>query len=115
MAPLPDGGLNISWKSDVTSKQEKYIVELVRNDTGANQTIETSTPRAKLQDLYPGAGYQIKVFALSHNLNSEPHVSFTAVYPNPPRNLTIIEVKDNKVTLNWQRPRNSLFSGYSVR
>ena len=28
-------GLDISWKSDVTSRQEKYVVVYVRNDTGA--------------------------------------------------------------------------------
>ena len=49
VAPLPGGGLNISWKSDVTSRQEKYIVEFVRNDTGTNETIETATPRVRLQ------------------------------------------------------------------
>ena len=27
-------GLNVSWKSDVTSKQDKYAVVYIRNDTG---------------------------------------------------------------------------------
>lgn len=27
-------GLNISWKSDVNSRQEKYEVTYIRNDTG---------------------------------------------------------------------------------
>ena len=29
-------GLNISWKSDVTSRQDKYAVVYNRNDTGKN-------------------------------------------------------------------------------
>ena len=54
-------GLNISWKSDVTSKQEKYVVVYVRNDTGRPTNIETIKPKIKLENLYPGAGYEIKV------------------------------------------------------
>ena len=88
MASIP-GGLNISWKSDVTSKQDKYVVIYVRNDTGTPTSVETEEPRVTLEKLYPGAGYEIKVYALSHGLLSEPHISFTAVYPNPVRNLTI--------------------------
>lgn len=33
-------GLNVSWKSDVTSKQDKYAVVFVRNDTGNNYKID---------------------------------------------------------------------------
>ena len=115
MAPLPGGGLNISWKSDVTSRQEKYTVVYIRNDTGLPVTIETSIPRVRLKDLYPGAGYVIKVYALSHGLFSAPHISFTAVYPKPPRNLNIVGLDGNKVTLKWEAPLNSLLTGYVVR
>ena len=34
-----------------------------------------------------------QVFAVSHGLQSEPHRSFQAVTPNPPRNLTIAAVQ----------------------
>jgi receptor-type tyrosine-protein phosphatase beta len=114
VAPIP-GGLNISWKSDVTSKQDKYVVVYIRNDTGRPVNIETREPRVTLQGLYPGAGYEIKVYALSHSLLSEPHISFTAVYPNPIRNLTIERVVDNRVTLSWLPPQDSLFTAYVIR
>ncbi len=114
MAPIP-GGLNISWKSVVTSKQDKYVVVYIRYDTGRPVNIETREPRVTLQGLYPGAGYEIKVYALSHSLLSEPHISFTAVYPSPIRNLTIERVVDNKVTLSWLPPQESLFTGYVIR
>ena len=58
--PIP-GGLNISWRTDVTSKQEKYVVIYTRNDTGRDVTIQTPEKAASLRDLYPGAGYQIQV------------------------------------------------------
>ncbi len=111
---LPDG-LDISWKSDVTSKQEKYVVVYVRNDTGRPTNINTTVPKVKLTNLYPGAGYVIKVYAFSHGLLSEPHISFTTVYPNPPLNLSVDKVRGNKVTLKWQEPLNSLYTSYVIK
>ena len=108
-------GLDISWKSDILSRQEKYVVKYVRNDTGRPITINTTQPRARLPNLYPGAGYVIKVFALSHGLLSEPHESFTAAYPNPPSNLIVEKVRGNKVTLKWNPPQDSLYTGYIIR
>jgi len=58
--PIP-GGLDISWRTDVTSKQEKYIVVYTRNDTGRSVNIQTTDKEATLRDLYPGAGYKIQV------------------------------------------------------
>lgn len=72
-------GLNISWKSDVNSRQDKYEVSYSRNDTGEAKTILTTESRIVLKGLYPGAGYEVKVFAVSHGLRSEPHSYFLAV------------------------------------
>lgn len=72
-------GLNISWKSDVNSRQEKFEVMYARNDTGEIRTIWTNESRLVIQNLYPGAGYEVKVFAVSHGLRSEPHAYFQAV------------------------------------
>jgi len=109
------GGLNIDWRTDVTSKQEKYIVVYTRNDTGKSVNIQTTEKLASLRDLYPGAGYKIQVLAVSHNLQSEPHTTHTAVLPNPPQNLTVEKVDDNDVTLTWDPPANSLFTEYVIR
>ena len=68
-----------------------------------------------LTNLFPGAGYVIKVYALSHGLLSEPHILFRAVYPNPPRDFAVDRVEDNKVTLKWKKPLNSLYTGYLIR
>ena len=57
----------------------------------------------------------LQVYALSHSLLSEPHISFTAVFPNSIRNLTIEDVVDNKITLSWLPPQESLFTGYIIR
>lgn len=72
-------GLNISWKSDVNSKQEQYEVMYTRNDTGETKTVLTKDTRLVFKNLHPGAGYIVKVFALSNGLKSEPHEYFQAV------------------------------------
>jgi receptor-type tyrosine-protein phosphatase beta len=72
-------GLNISWKSDVNSKQEKYEVTYSRNDTGESVSILTTESRLVIEDLRSGAGYQLQVVAISHGLRSEPHTYFQAV------------------------------------
>lgn len=42
-------------------------------------TTITTESKLVLEDLYPGAGYEVKVFAISHGLRSEPHDYFQAV------------------------------------
>lgn len=109
-------GLNISWKSDVNSRQEKYEVVHKRNNTGFEPEVTVTTePHLLLTNLYPGAGYQIKVFAISHGLHSEPHDYFQAVYPKPPKNLTMENVTSNSVVVRWVEPEDSLFSEFSIR
>ncbi|KAK8376280.1 hypothetical protein O3P69_008762 [Scylla paramamosain] len=114
LQPIPHG-LKISWKSDVTSKQDKYDVVYTRNDTALSVTRQTENTQVVLEDLYPGAGYEIKVYAVSHGLWSEPHVYFQAVYPNSVRNLTITGTSNSSVSLAWQPPINSLSTHYVVR
>lgn len=72
-------GLNISWKSDVNSKQDKYEVQWIRNDTNERNIKTTYESKIILSHLYPGAGYLVKVFAISHGLKSEPHEYFQPV------------------------------------
>ncbi|XP_058822089.1 tyrosine-protein phosphatase 10D isoform X2 [Topomyia yanbarensis] len=108
-------GLNISWKSDVNSRQEKYEVTYTRNDTNDGKTVLTTESRLVFTNLYPGAGYEVKVFAVSHGLRSEPHSYFQAVYPNPPRDMTIEKVTSNSVLVRWKPPERSEFTEYSIR
>ncbi|XP_025830814.1 tyrosine-protein phosphatase 10D-like [Agrilus planipennis] len=113
--PLIDG-LNISWKSDVNSKQDKYEIQLIRNDTLENILRNTYESRIVLTNLYPGAGYTVKVFAISHNLKSEPHEYFQPVFPRPPQNMTIEKTSaKNTVIVQWHKPADSLVSEYAIR
>lgn len=72
-------GLNISWKSDVNSRQDEYEIFCIRNGTKEEIRRRTMDTRFVFRDLHPGANYEIKVFAISHGLRSEPHSHFQAV------------------------------------
>ncbi|CAG7729269.1 unnamed protein product [Allacma fusca] len=110
-------GLNISWKSDVTSRQDMYLIEYTRNDTGENFNKTTGEGQLQviIQDLFPGAAYNIQLYAVSHRLLSEKHTYFQAVFPNPPRNLTALKVSNSSIFVRWLPPVKSLYSGYVVR
>ncbi|XP_076291656.1 protein tyrosine phosphatase 10D isoform X2 [Lasioglossum baleicum] len=108
-------GLNISWKSDVNSRQEKFEVTHNRNDTGESATTLTTESHIVLEDLYPGAAYEVKVFAISHSLRSEPHDYFQAVLPKPPKNLSFERITSNTVVVRWEAPTNSLYTEFSIR
>ena len=78
-----------------------------------------------------------QVLAVSHELQSEPQTSYTAVLPNPARNLSILAVQvkrfiieevnigskninfvssqDATISLQWLPPVNSLLTEYNIR
>ncbi|CAG0893051.1 unnamed protein product [Darwinula stevensoni] len=130
LSPLPHG-LNISWKWDVTSRQDSYAVVYTRNDTGEQVTEKTEEPRITLDGLYPGAGYSIKVYAISNGLWSEPHVYFQAVCElkysieiqsiqqmtaNIRENLKVLGSKnESSVKLEWDPPLDSIYDGFIIR
>ena len=114
LKPVP-GGLNISWRTDVTSKQEKYVIIYTRNDTGQVMRKQTTDKAVAITDLFPGAAYQIQVYAVSHGLESEPHDSFQSVPPRPPLELRVTSVVDTNVSLAWTPPRDSLYTEFVIR
>ncbi|XP_077287900.1 protein tyrosine phosphatase 10D isoform X2 [Arctopsyche grandis] len=110
-------GLNISWKYDVNSKQDKYEVWYRRNDTGHVEKVSTMDTRLVIRNLFPGAVYEVKVIALSHDLPSEPHEYFQAVLPHPPTNMSIERVSSNSVLVHWTGPdlAESIVKEYAIR
>lgn len=110
-----DKGLTISWKSDVTSRQDMYLVEYTRNDTGEQFNATTVEGQIIINDLYPGATYSVHLYAVSHGLLSEKHDYYQTVFPNPPRNLSVARVSNSSIYLRWLQPHSSLYSGYVLR
>ncbi|KAI1301523.1 Tyrosine-protein phosphatase 10D [Halotydeus destructor] len=107
--------LNVSWKSDVTSRQDSYKVVWLRNDTKHKEETTTKNNWLLLEDLFPGAGYEIKVYAISYGLVSEPHSYFQVIFPRPPRNLQSIGATNSTVLLTWSPPVDSLVDQYLIR
>lgn len=107
--------LNVSWKSDVTSRQDSFRVVWIRSDTHEKEEILTKNNWVLLQDLYPGAGYAIKVYAISYGLTSEPHSYYQVVFPKSPLNLQTIGATNSTILLTWSPPVNSLVDHYLVR
>ncbi|RWS14201.1 tyrosine-protein phosphatase 10D-like protein, partial [Dinothrombium tinctorium] len=107
--------LNVSWKSDVTSRQDSYKVVWTRNDTKEKQEAVTRNNWLLLENLYPGAGYEIKVSAISFGLLSEPHFYHHTVYPLAPESVQIAKASNATLILTWTRPHDSLIDNYIVR
>lgn len=96
-------GLNISWKSDVNSRQDFYEIFLLRNETKQENRFDTKDNKYVFRNLHPGALYEVKVFAVSHNLKSEPHSYYQAV-------CKYFNMKPRRIPLNLRfhfRPESS--------
>jgi len=107
--------LNISWKSDVTSRQDSYKVVWIRNDTKEKEQATTKNNWLLLEELFPGATYEINVSAISYGLISEPHSYVQTVFPRAPGGPQIVKASNSTVILTWTEPRDSLIDHYVVR
>lgn len=107
--------LNVSWKSDVTSRQDSYRVTWIRNDTNAKKEAITKNNWLVLEGLYPGGSYEINVSAISYGLTSEPHTYFTTLPPRPPGRPQVVKASNSSILLTWDKPLDSLVDHYLVR
>lgn len=112
---VSERALNVSWRWDVTSKQDSYKINLSRNDTRQRKEFVTRDNYYILENLYPGATYNINVSAISYNLISDPYSYYQTVYPRAPENLQITRATNSTISLAWQPPQNSLVDHYSVK
>ncbi|KAF7495092.1 Tyrosine-protein phosphatase 10D [Sarcoptes scabiei] len=115
LEPISGRTLNISWKWDVTSKQDSYKIVWIRNDTKDKKEMVVKTNWASLEELYPGAVYEISVYAISHGLYSDPHSYFQTIFPRPPETLHVAKHSNSTLKLFWSAPNNSLVDHYIAR
>lgn len=115
LEPVSGSKLNVSWKSDVTSRQDSFQIVWIRNDTKEREEIKTKNNWLLLEDLFPGAGYEIKVYAVSYGLISEPHSYFQTIFPKSPENLQAVGATNSTVLLTWSPPSESLVDNYIVK
>ncbi|KAF8774091.1 Tyrosine-protein phosphatase 10D like protein [Argiope bruennichi] len=115
LLPSESGGWNLTWKSDVTSRQDQYSIMYIRNDTRYLQEKIIGRNWLVLEDLFPGAGYEIKVYAISFNLWSEPHSYFQTIPPLKPRGLQVVKASNTNMIIVWTAPSGSLYDHFNVR
>nr|XP_027194856.1 tyrosine-protein phosphatase 10D-like [Dermatophagoides pteronyssinus] len=115
LEPISGRTLNISWKWDVTSKQDSYKIIWIRNDTKEKKERIVRSNWAVLEDLYPGAIYEISVYAISHGLISDPHSYFQTIFPRPPETLHVAQHSNSSMMLSWSAPTDSLVDHYIAR
>lgn len=108
----------LTWKSDVTSRQDEFKIIYARKDQPIASRMELKTKQnfIILQDLYPGAIYSINVSSISYGLSSpEPHTYHTTIYPKPPESFQIVKFSNSSILLSWLVPIDSLVDNYIVR
>ncbi|XP_053210085.1 LOW QUALITY PROTEIN: tyrosine-protein phosphatase 10D-like [Panonychus citri] len=115
LEPVTNHKLNVSWKSDVTSRQDSYKVVWIRNDTRDKEEAITKNNWLLLEGLTSGGSYTINVSAISYGLVSEPHTYFTTIPPRPPGGPQIAKASNSTVILTWTQPNSSLVDHYIVR
>lgn len=115
LEPVSGSKLNVSWKSDVTSRQDSYQIVWTRNDTKEKEETKTKNNFILLEGLFPGAGYEIKVYAVSYGLISDPHSYFQTIFPRSPENLQAVGATNSTILLTWSAPTGSLVDNYVVK
>ncbi|XP_047545411.1 tyrosine-protein phosphatase 10D-like isoform X4 [Vanessa atalanta] len=108
--------LLLAWSSDVNSRQDRYELRYRRRDGDAPYaTLVTADTNATLEDLHPGAVYEIQLVAISHGLRSERHTVLKPVRPLPAEWLSVERATSNSVAVHWRGPRAGLVGAFVLR
>ncbi|CAH0628548.1 unnamed protein product [Chrysodeixis includens] len=111
--------LRLAWRSDVNSRQDAYELRYRRRGEPADnyRTLKTTDTSATLEDLFPGAVYEIQVAAVSYGLRSERHTLLKPVRPLPALWLHVDRATSNSVGVSWAGPARSAsaLGGFALR
>lgn len=75
----------------------------------------TADTNATLEDLYPGAVYEIQLVAISHGLPSERHTVLKPVRPLPAEWMVVERASSNAVTVRWRGPSSGAVGSFALR
>ncbi|KAM3958132.1 LOW QUALITY PROTEIN: tyrosine-protein phosphatase 10D [Aphomia sociella] len=100
--------LALAWHSDVDSRQDGYELRYRRRRPAPPHedylTVETKDTNVTLEQLYPGAVYEVQLAAVSHGLRSDRHTLLKPVRPLPPTELSVERATSNSVVVRWRGP-----------
>ncbi|CAG9792265.1 unnamed protein product [Diatraea saccharalis] len=77
--------------------------------------METTETNATLEDLFPGAVYEIGVAAVSHGLSSEWHTLYKPVRPLPPKWLRVERASSNSLRARWEGPGKGALGSFQLQ
>ncbi|CAH2062689.1 unnamed protein product, partial [Iphiclides podalirius] len=111
------GALRLAWRADVTSRQRAYELRYRRREPQPRpfRTLETSDTNATLEELFPGAVYEIQLAAISHGLHSEWYTVLEPVRPLPAEWMEVKRATSNSVAVRWRGPEGGAVGGFSLR
>lgn len=75
----------------------------------------TPDTNVTLEDLYPGAVYEIQLAAFSHGLPSERHTVLKPVRPLPAEWMVVERASSNAVTVRWRGPSSGAVGSFALR
>uniref|UniRef100_A0ABM5FGV6 Tenascin-X isoform X4 n=1 Tax=Pogona vitticeps TaxID=103695 RepID=A0ABM5FGV6_9SAUR len=94
-----------NWRPP-TSRIDRYKVSVQPSDGGEPRSIAVNGSRLRtaIEDLTPGASYEVTVVSIRGFEESEPLVGYVTTVPDGPSDLRAINVTDSSAVLTWHPP-----------
>ncbi|XP_023945481.2 tyrosine-protein phosphatase 10D [Bicyclus anynana] len=107
--------LALAWSSDVNSRQDRYELRYRRRGAADWRALDTAASEATLEELFPGAAYEITLAAVSHGLRSERHSVLKPVRPLPAEWLAVERASSNAAAVRWRGPSAGVVGAFLLR
>ncbi|KAG9352432.1 hypothetical protein JZ751_020846 [Albula glossodonta] len=105
--------MTVTWKGPSGISSSYNIKIFNSSDTLIdNQTVK-SNQSVKFLSLRPGQVYTVKVIILSGPFQEESGTVKNATFPNPPRNIKVLDQTTTSISISWELPLNMVHGQYN--